>query len=63
MIDWLQEEAADRERARQHDLHALRGLRGLLVPLLETSRIWFIIVSTGVGVGVIGAWLDVLTRW
>lgn len=63
MIDWLQEEEAERERARQQNIRAIRGLRGLLTALLETSRIWFITVATGVGVGVIGAWLDVLIHW
>ncbi|KAI5124285.1 hypothetical protein M0805_005132 [Coniferiporia weirii] len=60
-IDWLQEEAA--ERSRQHYLRSLHGLRGLLLPLLDTSRVWFIIVATGIGVGVTGAWLDVLVHW
>lgn len=63
MIDWLQEEEAERERARQQNIRAIRGLRGLLTALLETSRMWFITVATGVGVGVIGAWLDVLIHW
>ena len=63
MIDWLQEEEAERERARQQNIRAIRGLRGLLTALIETSRIWFITVATGVGVGVIGAWLDVLIHW
>ncbi|EJD07614.1 Cl-channel protein [Fomitiporia mediterranea MF3/22] len=60
-IDWLHEEAAD--RSRQHRLRSFRGLRGALLPLLESSRIWFIVVSTGVGIGVIGAWLDILVHW
>ncbi|KAH8111035.1 Cl-channel protein [Phellopilus nigrolimitatus] len=60
-IDWLHEEAA--ERSRQQHLRSQRGLRGLLLPLLESSRIWIIVVATGIGVGVTGAWLDVLVRW
>ena len=60
-VDWLYEEAA--ERSRQHDLRALHGLRGFWAPLLDTIRTWFIIIATGVGVGVIGAWLGVLVQW
>lgn len=59
--DWLHEEAV--ERSRQHRLKTLHGLRGLLLPLLDSSRTWFISIATGVGVGVTGAWLDVLVRW
>lgn len=59
--DWLHEEAV--ERSRQHQLKTLHGLRGLLLPLLDSSRTWFISIATGVGVGVTGAWLDVLVRW
>ncbi|OCB86382.1 Cl-channel protein [Sanghuangporus baumii] len=60
-IDWLREEAA--ERSRRHRLRSFRGLRGLLLPLLESSRIWLVVVGTGVGVGITGAWLDVLVHW
>ncbi|THH09923.1 hypothetical protein EW145_g1683 [Phellinidium pouzarii] len=60
-IDWLQEEAE--ERSRLHHLRSLRGLRGLLLPLLDSSRVWFIVVITGIGVGITGAWLDILVHW
>ncbi|KLO19071.1 Cl-channel protein [Schizopora paradoxa] len=60
-IDWLQEDAF--ERSRQQRLHSIHGVQGLLAQLFDTWRIWFITVMTGVGVGVIGAWLDVLVRW
>lgn len=59
--DWLHEEAA--ERLRRQQIRSFRGLRGLLLPLLETSRVWLIVIGTGVGVGVVGAWLDILVRW
>ena len=60
-VDWLHEEAI--ERSRQHRLKTLHGVRGLLLPLLDSTRTWFITIATGVGAGVIGAWLDVLVRW
>ncbi|KAK7685663.1 hypothetical protein QCA50_011007 [Cerrena zonata] len=60
-IDWLLEESAERERTRT--LHSRRGLRGALSPTLESARWWFVIVLTGVGIGIAGAWLDVLVKW
>lgn len=60
-IDWLYEEAAERERRRQ--LHTLHGLRGLLTLALNSAQMWMVIIATGIGIGVIGAWLDVLVKW
>ena len=61
MIDWQREEAAERERKRL--LYAQRGLRGVSAPILDSSRMWLVIVLTGVGIGTAGAWFDVLVRW
>ena len=61
IIDWWHEEAAERERSRV--LKSQHGLPGLLWPILDSSKIWLVIVLTGVGIGVAGAWLDVLVRW
>lgn len=60
-IDWHREEAAERERKRF--LYAQRGMRGVLGPILDSSRTWVVIILTGVGIGVAGAWLDVLVKW
>ncbi|TDL24076.1 Cl-channel protein [Rickenella mellea] len=60
-IDWLREEAS--ERARKHRLYSQHGIRGLLLPIIDSSRLWIVLIATGVGVGVTGAWLDVLVRW
>ena len=60
-IDWLLEERADRERSRT--LNSRRGLRGTFVPTLESAKCWFVIVLTGAGIGIAGAWLDVLVKW
>lgn len=60
-IDWLYEEAA--ERQRRHQLHTLHGLRGLLTLALNSAQMWMVIIATGIGIGVIGAWLDVLVKW
>lgn len=77
-VDWIHEEAV--ERLRKHDLASHRGLRGLLLPLWDASRVWLVLIGphetcqpciigidvftgTGLGVGVIGGWLDVLVKW
>ncbi|KAG8709838.1 hypothetical protein FRC08_017980 [Ceratobasidium sp. 394] len=60
-IDWTQEEAA--ERARKYQLQSQLGLRGIVLPLLDQSRIWIVLIATGISVGFVGAWLDVLVAW
>lgn len=60
-IDWLQEEAS--ERGRKYTLRSQAGSRGLILPLLESARLWFVVIVTGLGIGITGAWLDVLVKW
>lgn len=60
-IDWLQEEAAERER--NHALHSQAGIRGALLPALDSARMWMVVIATGIGIGLAGAWLDVLVKW
>jgi chloride channel 3/4/5 len=60
-IDWLHEEAVERERT--HALRSQAGARGLLLPLLESTRLWFVVIMAGFGIGITGAWLDVLVKW
>ncbi|OSD04776.1 hypothetical protein PYCCODRAFT_1450809 [Trametes coccinea BRFM310] len=60
-IDWLREEAAERERKRAIGMQ--RGLRGLLALLQDSVGMWLVIILTGLGIGVVGAWLDVLVKW
>lgn len=60
-IDWHREEALEREKKRV--VHDRRGWRGVIVPVLDSTRVWLVIILTGVGVGIAGAWLDVLVRW
>lgn len=61
IIDWVREESAERERVRC--LKSQRGVKGLFLPFLDASRMWFVIVVTGIGIGMVGAWLDVLVKW
>ncbi|QRV88650.1 ClC voltage-gated chloride channel protein [Ceratobasidium sp. AG-Ba] len=60
-IDWTQEEAA--ERTQKHLMQSQLGLRGIMLPLLDQSRVWMVLIATGISVGFVGAWLDVLVAW
>jgi chloride channel 3/4/5 len=60
-IDWLHEESAERERNQV--LRSQRGIRGLLLPLMDAARMWIVVVATGIGIGIAGALLDVLVKW
>jgi chloride channel 3/4/5 len=51
-IDWLHEESAERERL--HLLRSQRGVRGILGPLMDDFRTWFVIGVTGIGIGLAG---------
>ncbi|KAF5362525.1 hypothetical protein D9756_002456 [Leucocoprinus leucothites] len=60
-IDWLQADMA--ERNRQQTLRSEAGVRGILSPALDATRGWLVVILTGMGVGIAGAWLDVLVKW
>jgi chloride channel 3/4/5 len=59
--DWQYEEAA--ERTRQQSLQSQRGIRHLISSFFEGTRVWLVLGLTGVGVGLIGACLDILVAW
>ena len=52
-IDWLREEAAERERKRA--IRSQRGLHGLLALVFDSAGMWLVIILTGAGIGVLGA--------
>ncbi|KIK61661.1 hypothetical protein GYMLUDRAFT_165705 [Collybiopsis luxurians FD-317 M1] len=60
-IDWLHEEALERER--EHVKKSQKSIRGLLSIWADSARVWLVVVATGIGIGVAGAWLDVLVKW
>ncbi|KAK7056282.1 chloride channel [Paramarasmius palmivorus] len=60
-IDWLYEDAKERERIQAQK--SQRGARGIILPWLDYVRIWVVIIGTGIGIGLAGAWLDVLVEW
>ncbi|CAE6495359.1 unnamed protein product [Rhizoctonia solani] len=60
-IDWTEEEAV--ERIHTYTLRSQPGLRGIVLPLMDQARLWVVLIATGISVGFIGAWLDVLVAW
>ncbi|KAI0316004.1 chloride channel [Amylostereum chailletii] len=60
-IDWWSEDAAERERWKV--LLSQHGLKGVVAPMLDASKVWFVVICTGICVGVAGGWLDVLVKW
>ncbi len=44
-------------------MRSQRGLHGLFALVLDSVGMWLVIILTGAGIGVLGAWLDVLVRW
>ncbi|KAJ6155361.1 hypothetical protein N7470_005927 [Penicillium chermesinum] len=59
-IDWIYEYTKERQRKR---LLYSGGLLGHGRLLLEASNIWFILIATGVAVGIIAASIDIATDW
>ncbi|KAG8899607.1 hypothetical protein FRB99_006556 [Tulasnella sp. 403] len=57
----MYEEAA--ERAHKQRLKSQLGLRGLLLPLLESWQLWAVLILSGLSIGYIGGMLDVLVAW
>ncbi|KAJ3762065.1 Cl-channel protein [Lentinula raphanica] len=60
-IDWLHEEALERER--DHLKKSQKNIRSLLSIWADSARVWLVVIATGIGIGVAGAWLDVLVKW
>ena len=60
-INWLQVDMT--ERSRQQILMSEAGVRGIIYPALDAACVWFVVIFTGMGIGIAGAWLDVLVKW
>lgn len=59
--DWMHEESA--ERVRKQLLRSQLGLRGLVLPVLDSWRMWAVLILTGVSIGYTGGMLDLLVAW
>ncbi|KIO25833.1 hypothetical protein M407DRAFT_24790, partial [Tulasnella calospora MUT 4182] len=60
-IDWMHEESA--ERTRKQLLRSQMGLRGVLLPILDSWRMWAVLILTGLSIGYTGGMLDLLVAW
>lgn len=61
-IDWIYEYTKERQRKRL--LYSSgQGLLGHARRLLEASNVWFVLISTGIAVGIIAAAIDIATDW
>lgn len=61
IVDWAHEHR--KERSRTEQLGAVAGLRGVGYRLLDMMAPWWVIVATGVTVGLLAGCLDVLVDW
>ena len=59
--DWFREEA----NARSHfqALRSGRGLRAALRLFSDNAILWLPLIVSGIGIGLVGAWLDILVAW
>jgi hypothetical protein len=60
-IDWWHEGVSERERRKR--LASQHGFRGLISPFMDVAKLWFVIILTGICVGLAGGWLDILVMW
>ncbi|KAI9510532.1 Cl-channel protein [Russula earlei] len=60
-IDWWHEDASERERWK--GLVSQHGFRGLIAPFIDVIKLWFVIIFTGICVGLAGGSLDILVIW
>ncbi|KAJ5925091.1 hypothetical protein N7454_007730 [Penicillium verhagenii] len=61
-IDWIYEYTKERQRKRL--LYSSgQGFLGHARRFLEASNIWFVLVATGIAVGIIAASIDIATNW
>ncbi|KAH9964748.1 Cl-channel protein [Russula compacta] len=60
-IDWWHEDASERERWKS--LISQSGIKGLILPFVDVTKLWFVIIFTGICVGLAGGWLDMLVMW
>lgn len=39
------------------------GFRGFVLSFVDITKLWFVIILTGICVGLAGGWLDILGMW
>ncbi|KAH9984423.1 Cl-channel protein [Russula vinacea] len=60
-IDWWHEDASERERWKR--LVSQHGFRGFISSFVDITKLWFVMILTGICVGFAGGWLDILVMW
>lgn len=60
-LDWFHEEAKARKHAQS--VHSGRGLRRALSIIFDNTTLWVVLIATGIGIGFVGGWLDILVAW
>lgn len=61
-IDWIFEYTKERQRKRL--LYSSgQGLIGHIRRLLDAGKVWFVLIATGIAVGIIAAAIDVASNW
>lgn len=60
-IDWVDENT--KERCRKEKLRKLKGIRGKSARFWEFNQVWFIIIATGISIGVISGFIDIVSGW
>ncbi|KAI5305563.1 hypothetical protein KEM56_004067, partial [Ascosphaera pollenicola] len=61
-IDWIFEHTKERQRLKK--LYAgYTGPLGRLRPLLDSSHVWFVLICSGIAIGVLAACIDIAGDW
>ncbi|KAG5439908.1 hypothetical protein PCANB_000190 [Pneumocystis canis] len=60
-IDWVDENT--KERRRKQAIRELRGIRGKIIRFWDFSQVWIIIIATGISIGVISGFIDIVSGW
>ncbi|KAJ5484118.1 H(+)/Cl(-) exchange transporter 3 [Penicillium diatomitis] len=61
-IDWIYEYTKERQRKRL--LYSTgQGILGHLRQILEASNVWFVLIATGIAVGLLAGAIDITTDW
>ncbi|KTW29237.1 hypothetical protein T552_01192 [Pneumocystis carinii B80] len=60
-IDWIDENT--KERDRKEKLRKLKGIRRKIAHFWEFNQVWFIIIATGISIGVISGFIDIVSGW
>ncbi|CCJ29114.1 unnamed protein product [Pneumocystis jirovecii] len=60
-IDWVDENT--KERDRKQTIRKLRGIWGKIYQFWDFSQLWVIIITTGISIGVISGFIDIVSGW